>query len=67
MFELFRRADLKQRSDRMLGESLFELAPREGHCFGSFCVRGPIRLVYGDNEILNVPRDCLNQYKFFPR
>ncbi len=60
MFELFRGADLEQRSDRMLGESRLELGSREGHCLGSFCVRGPIRLVYGDNEILNVLRDCLN-------
>jgi hypothetical protein len=44
----------------MLGKSLLELASREGHRFGSFCVRGPIRLVYCDNEILNVLRDCLN-------
>jgi hypothetical protein len=49
----------------MLRKSLFELASCEGHRFGSFCIRGPIRLVYGDNEILHVPRDCLNQYKLF--
>ena len=67
MLELFRGADLKQRSDRMLRESLFELASREGHRFGSFCVRGAIRLVYRDDEIPNVLRDCLNQYEFFSR
>src|SRR5579862_1319687 len=65
MLDLFRRANLKQRSDRMSRESLIELAPCEGHRFSSLCARGSIRFVYRDDEILNVLRDCLNQYKLF--
>jgi hypothetical protein len=46
-------------------EPLFELASCEGDGGGSFYLRRPVRLVQGDNEILNVPRDRLNQYEFF--
>jgi hypothetical protein len=42
-------------------KSLFELPSRKGHRRRSFFVRGAIGFVQSDDEILNVPRDRLNQ------
>ena len=60
MFQLFSCADLEERFHRVL-EPLFELPSRKGHRRRSFCIRGAIGFVQGDDEIRNVPPDRLNQ------